>query len=69
MKKYKGELALLFVAALWGTGFVTTAVVLEQFDTLMLGINNLDWQNPNALNMFNVGQEQEGFLPSTSIGN
>ena len=31
MMKYKGELALLFVALIWGTGYVMTSVTLEQF--------------------------------------
>jgi len=40
--------------------------VLEQFDTMLLGINNLDWQNPNPVNMFNVGQGQEPMIMNTS---
>jgi len=36
MKKYKGELALLFVSFIWGTGYVMTAVALSQFDTFQI---------------------------------
>ena len=36
MKKYKGELALLFVTFIWGTGYVATTVALEQFGTFQI---------------------------------
>ena len=36
MRKYKGEIALLFVALTWGTGFVATAVALQQFGTFQV---------------------------------
>ncbi|MCL2699606.1 MAG: DMT family transporter [Defluviitaleaceae bacterium] len=36
MKKYKGELALLFVSLIWGTGFVSVAFALEQFHTFQI---------------------------------
>jgi drug/metabolite transporter (DMT)-like permease len=36
MNKYKGELALLGVAFIWGTGFVATATALEQFSPFQI---------------------------------
>ncbi len=36
MSKYKGELGLLFVTIIWGTGFPLTAVALESFGAFQL---------------------------------
>jgi len=41
---------------------------LTQFDTLQMGANapnTIDWQHPNPINMFNVGEGGEPFRQST----